>query len=464
MARAALVRAVNPATGQLFGAAFQADTPASVAAKAAAAAAAQREWRAAGAERRVAILLRFNELLKERAADAAALLTSEMGKPLAHARGEVAATAQRVRFLAEAAASALAPREASRSGKVREVVEYEPLGVVANVSAWNYPYFVASNVFAAALATGNAVLYKPSEVTPGTGELIADLLHEAGVPEDVFQVVQGGKEAGAALVAHPACRGVFFTGSKPTGESIGRVAGARLAHVGLELGGKDPVYVRADAAVEQAAAAVADGAMFNAGQSCCSVERVYVHQDVAERFTEALVATVAGFRQGDPTEDGVFLGPQARPEAPRHLAAQVEQAEAEGATPLFRGDASGLHPGGFWFPPTVLGGVHHGMDVMREESFGPVIGVQAVANDDDALELMNDCDYGLTAGVYTADEGAALRILRSLDVGSGYWNACDRVSPRLPWSGRRGSGVGATLGIEGLRSFVQPKALHLVSA
>jgi len=331
--------------------------------------------------------------------------------------------------------------------------------VVANISAWNYPYFVGSNVFVPALLTGNAVLYKPSELASLTGQAIAEMLWGSGVPEEVFGLVLGGGEVGAALVDLP-IDGVFFTGSYATGRAIATAVAGRMIPVQFELGGKDPVYVCDDVDIATAAASLADGAFSNAGQSCCSVERIYVHRSIADAFVDEFVATVESFVIGDPTDEATYVGPLTRPAQIEVLEAQVADAVAKGAT-VRAGGSRVEGAAGPWFAPTVLTDVTHEMDVMRDESFGPIIGIQSVTDDDEALALMRDTEYGLTAGVYATDEPRATELLDRVDAGSVYWNCCDRVSPRLPWSGRGHSGVGSTLSRSGILAFTRPKAWHL---
>ncbi|MBA2412006.1 MAG: aldehyde dehydrogenase family protein, partial [Burkholderiaceae bacterium] len=349
-------------------------------------------------------------------------------------------------------------RDVHNVAGMRERISHEPLGVIANVSAWNYPYFVGGNVFAPALLTGNAVLYKPSELAALTGLQIGKRLHESGVPTDVFSVVIGGGTAGAELIKQPV-DGVFFTGSYATGQRIAREIGPRMVKLQLELGGKDPIYVREDVDVASAAASLADGAMYNAGQSCCSVERIYVQQTIYEDFVTAFVKEVEGFKIGAPASEATYIGPITRAPQIDVLEQQVADAVGKGAKLLLGG--ARLQQPGNWFPPTVLSHVNHSMEVMREESFGPIIGIQKVANDDEAVRLMNDTKYGLTAGVYTTDEQCANVILAQLRAGSVYWNCCDRVSPRLPWSGVGQSGIGLTLSTYGIETFTRPKAWHL---
>jgi acyl-CoA reductase-like NAD-dependent aldehyde dehydrogenase len=422
--------------------------------------AAQPVWARRPLAERVAVITRFRGLVEERRERLAELLTADMGKPITQARNELAGLLPRIDFFLDEVPTVLAPATVTDDGpSLREVVSYEPLGVVANVSAWNYPWFVGANVFVPALLTGNAVLYKPSELVPRTGGAIAATLHEAGVPDDVFTLVGGGPEAGAALVEQPV-DGVFFTGSYATGRAIAEATAGRMITVQLELGGKDPVYVTDDVDLVVAAESLADGAFYNAGQSCCSVERIYVHRDIHDAFVDELVRAVESFVIGDPTQADTYLGPLARPQQLDVLDAQVADAVDLGAT-VRTGGGRVDGEAGPWFAPTVLTGVNHTMRVMRDESFGPIIGVMAVDDDHQAIELMNDTDYGLTAGVFSSDEGRARAILEQVDAGSVYWNCCDRVSPRLPWSGRHQSGVGSTLGTAGVLAFVRPKAWHL---
>jgi acyl-CoA reductase-like NAD-dependent aldehyde dehydrogenase len=339
-----------------------------------------------------------------------------------------------------------------------ERITHEPLGVIANISAWNYPYFVGANVFVPALVAGNAVLYKPSEYATLTGLEIGNLLHTAGVPQDVFQVIVGAADAGAVLLEQPV-DGVFFTGSYATGSRIARVVGPRMIRLQLELGGKDPSYVCEDVDVATAAASLADGAMYNTGQSCCAVERIYVHERIHDAFVDAFVEQVKAFHIGDPTDESSYIGPLTRAAQLDVLEAQVADAKARGARLLTGGRRLG--PPGNWFEPTVFSHVNHDMALMREESFGPIIGIQRVAGDEEAVRMMNDTEYGLTAGVYARDGERAKRILSRVNAGSVYWNCCDRVSPRLPWSGVRHSGIGLTLSTYGIETFTRPKAWHL---
>jgi acyl-CoA reductase-like NAD-dependent aldehyde dehydrogenase len=452
------MRVVNPATDEVVRE-VDADDASSVGEKLRRARAGQAAWAGRPLAERCRVVRRFAELVSQRAEPLARTLTAEMGKPMAQARREIAGLRERLDFFLEHVAAVVDSTVVLEAAGLEERITWEPLGVVANVSAWNYPYFVGASAFVPALLTGNAVLYKPSELATLTGLAIGELLHEAGVPEAVFAVAVGDGAVGRYVVEQ-AVDGVFFTGSYATGARIAAAVAPRLIRLQLELGGKDPVYVCDDVAVASVAAAVADGAFYNAGQSCCAVERVYVHERVWAPFVDAFVATVRGFVVGDPLDERTYIGPLARRELQiAVLERQVADARARGARVL-AGGARVERPGHF-FAPTVLVDVDHSMLVMREESFGPVIGLMPVGGDDEALALMGDTDYGLTAAVYTPDRGRAERLLATVGTGTVYWNCCDRVSPRLPWSGRAHSGLGSTLSLDGIRAFVRPKAWHL---
>ena len=447
----------NPATGEPIAEVPQA-TPEIVAERARAARHAQPAWFAIGLDARLQVLQRFRVALAAVLEPLAATLTQEVGKPIRQSRNEINGLLGRIDFFLTQAAATLAPQQVFDEAGTREVIGFDPLGVVANISAWNYPYLVGGNVFVPALLAGNAVLYKPSEFATLTGLHIARLLHESGVPADVFVPLVGSGAVGAALLAQNV-DGVFFTGSHATGVKIAQAVGSRFIKLQLELGGKDPTYVCEDADVQAAAESLADGAMYNAGQSCCSVERIYVHERIHDAFVAAFVETVRGFKLGDPTSEDTYIGAITRAPQLEVLEAQVADAKAKGAT--LRLGGARLDRAGNWFEPTVFTEVDHTMALMREESFGPIIGIQKVGGDAQALTLMNDTRYGLTAGVYTRDEARAKAILALVNAGSVYWNCCDRVSPRLPWSGHGDSGVGLTLSTYGIQTFTRPRAWHL---
>ncbi len=454
------MKIANPATGSVI-AEVAADNAAAVRRKYEAARAGQPRWADVPIRKRLDSIAGFRERVVATQEKLARTLTEEMGKPIRQSRNELSGLLGRIDFFLHESTRALREEKVyAEANKLDERITHEPLGVVANISAWNYPYFVGSNVFVPALVAGNAVLYKPSEFATLTGLAIADMLHEAGVPRDVFVPVVGDGATGAALTRQPV-DGIFFTGSYATGKRIAASAGRRMIKVQLELGGKDPVYVRADVDVKAAAAALADGAFYNTGQSCCSVERIYVEESIHDAFVAAFVAEVKGYRMGDPMDESTYIGAITRRPQLDVLKAQVKDAKKKGAKLLLGGNV--VRGKGNWFEATVFVDVDHSMALMRDESFGPIIGIQAVADDEAAIDLMNDTEYGLTAGVYTADAKRARRILTRLHAGSVYWNCCDRVSPRLPWSGVGHSGIGLTLSTYGIQTFTRPKAWHLRS-
>lgn len=456
------MKIVNPWNGATI-ADVATDNARSVAAKYAKARAAQPRWAAVPMKKRLDAIARFRAALVAREDELARTLTQEVGKPIRQSRNELKGLLGRIDFFLAESAKTLRDEKVfeDRDGRLEERISHEPLGVIANISAWNYPYFVGGNVFVPALVAGNAILYKPSEYATLTGLAIAEMLHASGVPDDVFVPVIGAGDVGAALLKQPV-DGVFFTGSYPTGQKIAAAAGKRMVKVQLELGGKDPVYVCEDVDVKAAAAAVADGAFYNTGQSCCSVERVYVHEKVAKAFTEAFVDEVASYRIGDPMDEGTYIGAITRRPQLDVLKKQVADAKKKGAKLVLGGKP--LPGKGNRFEPTVLTGVDSSMAVMRDESFGPIIGIEVVANDAEAVARMNDSEFGLTAGVYTKDGKRAKAILAKLEAGSVYWNCCDRVSPRLPWSGVKHSGIGLTLSTYGIQTFTRQKAWHLRGA
>jgi acyl-CoA reductase-like NAD-dependent aldehyde dehydrogenase len=447
----------NPATGALI-TQVAADDAASVALKAAAARAAQPAWAAVPLVERKACVTRFRASVVAELETLAATMTGETGKPIKMSRNELNGLLGRIDFFLKEVDAQLVTETVYAEGGMTEQIQHIPLGVVVNISAWNYPWFVGANVYVPALLTGNTVLYKPSEYATLTGLAMARLLHAAGVPKDVFIAVVGGGEVGAALQAQK-IDGLFFTGSYATGAKIAQALGPRMVKLQLELGGKDPTYVCEDANVKSAAESLADGAMYNTGQSCCSVERIYVHEKIHDAFVAAFMDAVRGFKVGDPMAEDTYIGAVTRAPQLAVLDAQVADAKAKGATLLIGGTR--LAGPGNWYAPTVFTEVNHSMELMREESFGPIIGIQKVSGDAQAIQLMNDTRYGLTAGVFTPDEARAKTLLAQLNAGSVYWNCCDRVSPRLPWSGHGDSGVGLTLSTYGIQTFTRPKAWHL---
>jgi len=449
---------VNPSTGAII-AAVEQDDQHSLDIKHNSLKEGQKEWSAVSLQQRIEILKAYSKLLASHIEPLAKTLTDEVGKPLQQSKNEINGSISRIEWLTNNAEKYLADETMNTAVGMTELIRYEPLGVVCNISAWNYPYLVGTNVFVPALLAGNAVFYKPSEFATLTGLQIEKLLKEAGVPENVFQVAIGGAAAGEILLSLP-LDGYFFTGSYKTGKYIYEKVAPKMVPCQCELGGKDPLYVTDDVEdVVAVAAGTADGAFYNNGQSCCAVERIYVHEKIYEAYVDAFVKEVQSWKIGNPLEDGVYIGAISRHSQLEFLEQQVADAIAKGATLMTGGKR--IEGDGYFFEPTVLTNVDHSMLIMREESFGPIIGIMKVSNDEEALQLMNDTSYGLTASVYSSNRQRAEKLLSATDAGTGYWNCCDRVSAALPWSGRKHSGFGATLSHAGIRAFTQPKAFHL---
>ena len=449
---------INPATEATITTVTE-DTAASIQQKFQSLKIGQRLWSAVSIDVRIAAINKFYFLLDKNKDELANTLSSEMGKPLQQSYNELNGARNRIKFFIENSAKYLAEEWITSEGATKEKIVFEPLGVVANISAWNYPYLVGVNVFIPALIGGNAVLYKPSEYTTLTGLHIQRLLHEAGIPENCFQAVIGKGNVGEHLLQLP-LDGYFFTGSYKTGKYIAEKVAGKLVPCQLELGGKDPLYVMDDVAdIATTAADVLEGVVYNNGQSCCAVERVYVQEKVYDAFVAAYVLACKKLQIGDPLQQGIDIGPLTRKEQQAFLLGQIKDATDKGATLICGGNIP--EGDGFFIEPAVLVNVNHTMAIMKEESFGPIVGIQKVKDDIEAIHLMKDTEYGLTAAIYSADYTRAETVMQHMNSGSVYWNCCDRVSATLPWSGRQHSGIGSTLSYQGIRAFVLPKAYHI---
>jgi acyl-CoA reductase-like NAD-dependent aldehyde dehydrogenase len=449
---------INPATEEVI-TEIADDTEESIAKKFQSLKEGQTLWANVPLQKRIDCIARFYELLDEQKDELAATLTSEMGKPLQQSYNELNGARSRIKFFIDNSAKYLAEEWVNTEGSTKEKIVYEPLGVIANISAWNYPYLVGVNVFIPALIGGNAVFYKPSEYSILTGMHIQRLLYLAGVPENCFQLAIGKGTAGEYLLQLP-LDGYFFTGSYRTGKYIAERVAPKLVPCQLELGGKDPLYVMDDVEdIEKTAAAALEGVVYNNGQSCCAVERIYVHEAIYNKFVKSYIAQAKKLVIGDPIAPATDIGPLSRKEQKDFLLLQIKDAVSKGAIVLYGGKT--LNGKGYFIEPTVLISVNHEMKLMTEESFGPVVGIQKVKDDAEAVQLMLDTEYGLTAAVYSKSYERAEEVMKQMNTGTVYWNCCDRVSASLPWSGRKHSGLGSTLSYQGIRVFVQPKAYHI---
>jgi acyl-CoA reductase-like NAD-dependent aldehyde dehydrogenase len=420
------------------------------------------DWRQTSVEQRAAILTRFCAEFEKRGSQIAEELTWQMGRPKRYAPNEVRGTLERARFMIDAAAPALADIDPGPKPDFRRFIRREPLGVVFTVAAWNYPYLIAVNSVVPALMAGNVVLLKHSAQTPLAAERFAECFEAAGLPADVFQVIHASHEDTDRIIRDTRVDFVAFTGSVAGGHAVQRAASTRFIGVGLELGGCDPVYVRHDANLAHAIENIVDGAYFNSGQSCCGLQRVYVHHGIYQRFTEGFIELTRRYMLGDPTDDRTTLGPLVRTAAADAVRAQIAASIAAGAKGAI---AESSFPesirGTPYLAPQVLLDVNHSMPVMREEIFGPVAGIMKVSSDDEAVNLMNDSDFGLTAAIWTEDESAALALGGRVNTGTWFMNRCDYLDPALAWVGVKDSGRGCTLSVVGYEHLTRPKSFHM---
>ena len=419
-------------------------------------------WRNVPLAERIAILTRFCDEFEKRGAQFATELTWQMGRPARYAPNEIRGTLERARHMISVAEGALADIDAGPKDNFRRFVRREPLGVVFTVAAWNYPYLIAVNSVVPALLAGNVVLLKHSAQTPLCAERFAECLAAAGLPAGVFQVIHASHEETDKIIRDPRVDFVAFTGSVAGGHAVQRAAATRFIGVGLELGGCDPVYVRHDANIDHAIENIVDGAYFNSGQSCCGLQRVYVHHGLYKKFVEGFVELTRKYALGDPTESGTTLGPLVRTAAAAGVRAQIEASIAAGASGAiveqgFAKSAAGTP----YLAPQVLLDVNHRMPVMREEIFGPVAGIMKVSSDDEAVDLMNDSDFGLTAAIWTEDADAALALGQRVNTGTWFQNRCDYLDPALAWVGVKDSGRGCTLSVVGFEHLTRPKSFHM---
>lgn len=422
---------------------------------------AQRDWRALPLAQRIAIVRGFVAALGAMEAQMTPELAWQMGRPVRFG-GEMAGVRERSEHMAAIAEAALAPSVIERSAAAARVMTREPLGVVMAIAPWNYPYLTAINTIAPALIAGNAVILKHATQTMLAGERFQMAADASALPAHLFCNLALDHATTEALLAAGQVDFVNFTGSVGGGRAIERACAGAFTGVSLELGGKDPGYVAADADVARAAAGLIDGAMFNSGQCCCGIERIYVHEAVFDRFVEAAVALANGYVLGNPLDADTTLGPMAQPRLAELVRAQVADAVRKGARALIDPRRFAMDkPGSPYLAPQILIGVDHAMELMREENFGPVVGIMKVKDDAEAIALMNDSAYGLTASIWTGDIARAERIGQALDTGTVFMNRCDYLDPALCWSGRKNSGRGASLSSIAYLTLTRPKSYHL---
>lgn len=427
------------------------------------AAAAQREWRAVPLAERAAICERMVQYMLGHAGEIAEELTRQMGRPIRYTPMELKRGFQeRARHMSAIAPAALADIAVEPKEGFTRFIRREPVGTVLVVAPWNYPYLTSVNSVVPALLAGNSVILKHSTQTLLCAERYAEAFEAAGLPSGVFQHIHATHTDIASLIADERIGFVAFTGSVEGGHAIQAAASRRFIGTGLELGGKDPSYVRPDCDLQYAIAENVDGAFFNSGQSCCGIERIYVHQDVYGAFVEGFVALARQYRLGNPLDPQVTIGPLVNAKAAEFVRGQIADALAQGAQALTtEADFTESRLGTPYLAPTVLVNVNHAMRVMTEESFGPVIGIMPVRDDQEAIRLMNDSPYGLTASIWTNDTDAAIRIGDQIATGTWYMNRCDYLDPALAWTGVKNTGHGCTLSVLGFEALTRPKSFHL---
>ena len=422
---------------------------------------AQREWAATSIADRVAAVLRFIDALKAMNDDIVPELAWSMGRPVRYG-GEMRGVEERTRFMAEIAEDALAPIVPPEKPGFRRLTKREPLGIVLVIAPWNYPYMTAINSIVPGLIAGNAVILKHAAQTILIGERFQAAMHAAGLPDGLFRHLILSHEDVARILAAGAVDHASFTGSVLAGREIERAAAGTFTSLGLELGGKDPAYVRADADLDFAVENLVDGAFFNSGKSCCGIERIYVHERLYGAFLDGFVALTSQYVLGDPLATETSLGPMAHTRFADLVREHTAEAIAKGARAHIDTDTFSTNaPGTPYLAPQVLSGVDHSMRVMMEESFGPVVGVMKVSGDDDALALMNDSLYGLTASVWTRDIDAAEQLAGRIETGTVFMNRCDYLDPALAWTGVKDTGRGASLSQIGYHMLTRPKSYHL---
>jgi acyl-CoA reductase-like NAD-dependent aldehyde dehydrogenase len=433
-----------------------------IAAAAAAARKAQAQWAEAPIAERARLCTAFVDAMLAMRDEIGPELSWQMGRPVRYAANELGGFEERARYMIGIAEEAVKPVEPQPKEGFRRYIQREPLGLVFTIAPWNYPYLTAVNSVVPALMAGNAVLLKHAAQTLLVGDRFQTAADRAGLPKGLLQTLSLSHDDTAKLIASGAVDQVCFTGSVAAGRAMERAAAGTFAGIGLELGGKDPAYVRPDAKFDHAVENLVDGSFFNSGQCCCGIERIYVHADIHDKFVSAFADLTRQYVLGDPLEQATTLGPMAQTRLADTVRAHTGEAVQKGARALIDGKAFGKDTGrSTYLAPQVLVDVNHGMKVMMEETFGPVVGIMKVEDDDEAIRLMNDSPYGLTASIWTADLDAAERIGRRVETGTVYMNRCDYLDPGLAWTGVKDTGRGATLSKLGYEALTRPKSFHL---
>ncbi|MGN6098066.1 MAG: aldehyde dehydrogenase family protein [Bosea sp. (in: a-proteobacteria)] len=457
-----MIRCVSPVDGSVYAErpALSLDEAKAVVARARKA---QKAWAKRPLDERIALVLNGVARLNEMGDEVVTELAWQMGRPIKYG-GEFKGFNERSNYMASIAGEALAPLVIEDSAAFKRFIAREPHGVVFVIAPWNYPYMTAINSVAPALIAGNSVILKHASQTLLTGERLARAFHEAGVPEEVFANVFLDHETSSRLIAEKQFDFINFTGSVAGGQAIERAAAGTFTGIGLELGGKDPGYVMEDADLDKAVDTLMDGATFNSGQCCCGIERIYVHESLYDAFVEKSVAWVSNYSLGNPLDPETSLGPMAHKRFAQVVREQVAEATAKGARALVDPKLFPQDDGGAYLAPQVLVDVHHSMTIMREETFGPAVGIMKVRDDAEAVALMNDSKYGLTVSLWTGDAERAARLGEQIETGTVFMNRADYLDPALCWTGVKETGRGGSLSVIGFHNLTRPKSYHLKRA
>lgn len=419
-------------------------------------------WAATSLNERAKFCTAAINFLVEKQEEIAKEICWQMGRPIRYAQGEIQGLEERARYMIAAANAALAPINLPEKTGFLRYIKREPLGLSFIIAPWNYPYLTAVNAIIPAIMAGNVVLLKHSVQTPLVAERFAQAFTEAKLPSGVFQYLHLTHADTEKVLRHSAINHVAFTGSVAGGTMVEKITAGRFLNVGLELGGKDPAYVRFDADIDSAVATLMDGAFFNSGQSCCGIERIYVHKKIYEEFVHKAIALVNQYRLGRPDDPETTLGPLVRPSAADFVRIQINEALAQGAIAHIDPQNFPMdQPGSAYMAPQILTNVNHSMRIMTEETFGPVVGLMPVDCDEEAIALMNDSEYGLTAAVFTKNYDEGMVIGEKLQTGTFFINRCDYLDPALAWTGVKNSGRGCTLSSIGYEVFTRPKSFHI---
>ena len=456
---------ISPVDGSVF-LSMEESTPSQIARTLDSAQTAAKSWRTSSIQERIAAVEAFVLSLEKRGPEIAESLTMSMGRPSRYAPFEIAGTAERARYMASIAEATLADIVPPKKAGFDRRVSREPLGVVLVLSPWNYPYLTAVNAVVPAILSGNTVILKHSDQTPLAAEHFKEAFKDAGLPEGVFQVLHMNHDATSQVLGDDCIDHVAFTGSVEGGVAITRALARRNGRKrfigsGLELGGKDGAYVRADADLAQAAAGVVEGALFNSGQSCCGIERVYVHESVADDFIDMAITEARSYVLGDPRREETTLGPMVRQRNADSVRAQITQALESGAHPhIDAASFSADRADSPYLAPQILSRVSHKMPIMTEETFGPCVGIMRVKDDSEAIDLLNDSAFGLTASIWSRDQDESQALAAQIEAGTIFLNRCDYLDPALAWTGVKNSGRGTTLSSVGFENLTRPKSFH----